>query len=206
MHEMTVWELILNNPAWVGAISSSVFAAVTIAVVVWQICVIKTQARIMATQAKIYRKQTVVMRQQLLTTKEQGRIAAAHERTQINLIRLQFEQEMLLRLNAERDEMRKLILELHAAIGCLSKEGRATDKDFWDKAVDLSIKLRERLSVLTLNVHMGQYDGWFLRTDDYQEAVADAVANEVKMDKLYGESTIPPHKSTRNALKAADET
>ncbi len=38
---MSFWQLVVNNPEWVAALASIIFAIFTITVMIWQGCVMK---------------------------------------------------------------------------------------------------------------------------------------------------------------------
>ena len=50
MQEMSFWQLVENNPEWVGVLANTIFAIVTIGVVIWQGRVMVRQNRLIQLQ------------------------------------------------------------------------------------------------------------------------------------------------------------
>ena len=184
MEPMSFWQLVENNPEWVGVFANALFALVTITVIIWQVCVMKAQVRVM---------------------KWQGRTSARHERMQNQLIRLEIEHSWLQLLNDERSQILKMARKLHLAAGCLKEIPSDTDKYFWEEVQDTVRKLRERLRTLDVAVYSGPYGNWFFELEGYAGSVMNAVIADGNFNAKYGQEGQIVNLSTRNALKEADD-
>jgi hypothetical protein len=94
MKPTSFWQLVLNNPEWVGVFANALFAIITIGVITWQVLVMRWQ----------------------------GRNSDRHERTQNLLIRLQHEHEWVLQRNQERKQLLEMAKKLQLAVGSSQKE------------------------------------------------------------------------------------
>jgi hypothetical protein len=148
---MSLWQLLKDNPDWVGVVASSIFAAVTACIIFWQVCVMIWQ----------------------------GRNSDRHERAQNRLIRLQHEHEWVWRRNRERDQLLKLGRELHLAVGCLVDQSPdSLEPQFWGEIQDAVHELTRRLNVLDIAAFSGDYDQWFPALEDYVSAIDKIVIDE----------------------------
>ena len=149
MEPMSLWQLLLNNPAWAGVLTNALFAAITLGVIIWQV---------------------IVMRRQ-------GRNSDRHERIQNQLIRLEHEHEWVLQKNREREQLLKLARKLNIAVGCLTTPSIA-DSLQWEELQDTVHELNSRLSIFDVATFTGVYDDWFPTLEDYVQTVLNAVINE----------------------------
>jgi len=176
MQEMSFWQLVRDNPEWAGVLATSIFAIVTIGVIIWQV-------RVMVWQ---------------------GRNSERHERIQNKLIRLQHEHEWLLRLNAEREQILKLARRLHIDVSCLTPVEQSTDYIRWGQVQDKAYELNERLRILDSALYTTSDDHWYARLVAYVDALLKAVTDDTNYKTIYGASNPTPELSTRTALKSAD--
>jgi hypothetical protein len=181
---MSFWQLVVNNPEWVAALASIVFASFTVAVLIWQVCVMKAQVRIM---------------------KWQARASARYEHIQNRLIRLQHEHEWVLQKNRERAEILKSARKLHIAAGCLKEEKSIADSLHWSEVNDVAYELNGRLSILDVAAFMGPYDDWYPNLRQYLEAVVNALIADSDFNKTWDLSSDSPNLTTRKALNAAEQ-
>lgn len=182
MQPMSLSQLILNNPEWMGVFANALFAVITIGVITWQGCMMRAQVRVMALQVRVMRWQ--------------GRLSARHERIQNRLIRLQHEHEWVLQRNREREQLLKLGRDLHLTAGCLREKSSTADHLHWEQLQDTIHELHSRLNILDVAVFSSENDGWFFNLKGYVDAVLKAVIDE---------NSETPNLSTRKALKDADD-
>jgi hypothetical protein len=181
MEYMSFWQLVENSPEWVGVFANALFAATTIVVIIWQVCVMKAQTR--------------VMRLQVRAMRWQGHLSARHEGIQNRLTHLQLEREWVFHKNREREQLLKLARKLHLAAGCLEQPSGG-NKLIWEEVQDTVHELSERLRILDVVIYSGEYGMWFPSLSEYVAAVLDAVI---------GDSDEIPNLSTRKAMKAAED-
>ncbi len=115
MEPMSFWQLVFNNPEWVSVFANAIFAVTTIAVIIWQVYVMKAQVRVM---------------------KWQARRSARNEQIQNRLIRLQHEHEWVLRRNQEREQLLKLARKLQLDVGCLQHASSDADSRLWGELMN----------------------------------------------------------------------
>jgi hypothetical protein len=143
MEPMSVRQLILNNPEWVGVLSNALFAVITIGVITWQVIVMRWQAH----------------------------NSDRHERLQNQLICLEHEHEWVVQKNREREQLLKLAHKLNLAAGCLKHTPSDADSLHWAEVQDTVFELNSRLNILDVATFTGVYDGWFPTLKDYVDAV-----------------------------------
>jgi hypothetical protein len=171
---MSFWELVKNSPEWVGVFATSIFAAITVLVLYWQVRVMRWQ----------------------------GRNSDRHERTQNRLIQFQLENEWLLRLNAEREKILTLARKLHLVAGCLRERERSCDQISWEELQDRVLELDERLRILDVRVHSGQYDNkWYVPLVAYVGVILRTILEDREHNDTYALTNLIPNLSTRTALK-----
>jgi hypothetical protein len=157
MHEMSWTEIIKDNPEWVAVIVSSVFAFVTVGVVIWQVCVMIWQGRISISGDQ--RQQTLL-------------------RAQNRLFELQLEHQRIQILNAERLLLLNMARKMHLAASCLDLAPSVADQLNWDEVRDTMMELHQRLRVLDVDAYDGPYDQWYPELDQYVKAIEDAVIHD----------------------------
>ena len=184
MEPISFWQLVENSPEWVGVFASALFAAVTIGVIIWQVCVMKAQVRVM---------------------KWQGRTSARHEGMQNRLIRLEIEHSWLQLLNDERSRILKMARKLYLAAGSLKEIPSDTDKHNWEEVQDTVYELTERLRTLDVAVYSGPYGNWFFELEKYVEAVMNAVIADDGFNAQFGQEGRIVNLSTRKTLKEIDD-
>jgi hypothetical protein len=177
MEPMSVWRLALDNPEWAGVFANSLFAATTIAVIIWQV-------RVMTWQ---------------------GRNSERHERIQNRLIRLQHEHSWVLRLNAEREQLLKLGRKLYLAANALKEKPTEFDPLRWVEVQETVTELSSRLQVLDVAAFTGPFDRWYINLRDYVEAVQKAWIDDSSFNQTFSLSSDSPTLSTRKTLKEAGE-
>ena len=174
MEHMSFWELTKNSPEWVAAIASSLFAAITVLVLYWQVRVMRWV----------------------------GRNSDRHERTQNRLIQFQLENEWVLRMNAEREKILTQARKLQLVAGCLRERERSSDQTNWEELRDRVVELSERLRILDARAHNGQYDNkWYLPLVVYVDAIVKIVLEDGKFNDTYALTSVVPNLSTRTMLK-----
>lgn len=184
MHEMSKLDFFLNNPEWMAVVASSIFAFVTVCVIIWQAVIMNRQANVMKWQA------------------ENSDLC---ERQQNRLIRLQLEMSRLQLLNAERAQLLKLARNLHLVAGCLKETTSDVDEIHWEQMQDAVYELNERLNALDPAVYSSSYDTWFMSLKNYVDALLKAVIEDGEFKDSFGMKTLAPSLSTRKALKGADD-
>jgi hypothetical protein len=142
---MPTWmHTLAHNPEWMAVFASSVFAFVTVCVIVWQV-------RVMIWL---------------------GQHSDRHERTQNRLLKLQFEREWLERTNAQREELLAMLRELHTFTLGLHTGPTIGDPEKWDRIRTGIWELDRRLVKLDIAVYSGPHDAdWFFPLKDYTERV-----------------------------------
>jgi hypothetical protein len=173
MEPMTFWQLVENNPEWVGVFANTLFAIVTIIVIVWQVLVVR----------------------------KQGRDSARREEIQNRLLRLQHEHEWVLRKNQEREQLLKLARDLDLAAGCLEEKSSVGDSISWQRLQDTAYELDKRLSILDVATYSGAYDQWFFSLKDYVDAVLQVMRDDESFDRKYDVAGDTPNLTSRKALK-----
>jgi hypothetical protein len=186
MQPMSLSQLILNNPEWMGVFANALFAVITIGVIAWQGFMMRAQVRVMAVQVRVMQWQ--------------GHLSARHERIQNRLIRLQHEHEWLLRLNAERDQVLKLGRSVHLAAACV-QERLSGDKLHWEELQDRVRELSLRLRILDVRSFLGPHDTWYQVLSAYANAVQEAVVDDLDSQGMPSEV---PNDTTRKTLYSLD--
>lgn len=139
--------MLINSPEWIAVFTNSLFAAVTVGVIIWQVCVMRWQ----------------------------GGNSDRNERIQNRLIRFQFEYARLQHLNDERSKILKLAFELCLALGTLHGGMLNSDK-IWPKMENLSLELRHRLRTSDTAAFTGKHDAeWFINLNGLVDLVTDAL-------------------------------
>jgi hypothetical protein len=199
IHEMSKWEFILNNPAWVGLIGSTLFAIATTVIIWRQVCVMQAQVRVMVWQGRnSYRHERI-----------QNRLI----KSQIHLFSLQLEQQRIQILNTERLLLLRLGRKLHLAAACLEETRSIADPLNWNDVQDTVHELQQRLSVLDVDAYDGEYDEWFFHLKEWIDAVQDAVIKDRDCQPSTGvvaavakpEDDVPATETIR-ALHGAEKT
>ncbi len=179
MHEMTWWDLVLNSSEWISVFANALFAAVTIVVIAWQVCVMKAQVRVM---------------------KWQGRNSARHEMIQNRLVRLQHEHEWLLQMNREREQLLRLGRKLHLAVSGLKEQRVISDPGVWMEVIDTADELDSRIKIFDIAA-LTEHDFWFHILNSYVEAVLGVVSDDSKFNRTFNLKSESPNLSTREKLK-----
>lgn len=149
MGPTSFWELVKNNPEWVGVVTSVIFAVVTAVILGWQVFVMQRQER----------------------------NSSRHEETQNNLLQLQLEHEFVRLLNAERERILELAKELKLSSDCFMNAPISVN-NHWNKLKNTAYELNERLSVLDLRAYSGSYGKWYFDLNDYVDALLKAVVQD----------------------------
>jgi len=175
MHEMSWTEIIKDNPEWVAVIASSVFAFVTVAVIIWQVCVMIWQ----------------------------GKNSDRHERAQNRLLKLQFEREWLERANTQREELLALVRELFATTLGLHTGVTTGDPERLNRVETGARELDRRLAKLDVAVYSGPYNpDWFFPLKGYTEATLKITLEDENYEREYMQF---PAKESVEALWAANK-
>jgi hypothetical protein len=192
MHEMSIWEFVLNNPQWVAVFASAVFALVT-AYIIWR-------------QKCVMEQQVLMMEQQKEVMKAQGEISARHERQQNRLIQLQHEHEWMTQLNRERAEILRLGRKVHVHyIGLKSTSPMPSDLANWTELRETYYELDALLRVVDVAVYTtGRTDAWHDSLNRYLKAVFNAISGEIALQQGGISSPLVPTHPTREALKQAE--
>jgi hypothetical protein len=150
MEPMSLRQLILNNPEWFSALTSALFAAITVTVITWQLIVMRWQAH----------------------------NSNRHERIRNQLIRLQHEHEWIIQRNREREQLLKLARKLNLAASCVKDAPSDADSLHMEEVRDTVDELNSRLSILDVATFCGEYDDWFPALAGYVSAMLNAVIEE----------------------------
>jgi hypothetical protein len=191
MEPMGFWQLVGKSPEWVGVFTSTIFAAVTIVVIIWQGCMMKAQVRVMKLQVRVMRWQS--------------HFSARHERIQNRLIHLQHEHEWIIQKNREREQILAMARKLHLAVNCLELEPSRGDALSWGDVQDTARELGARLRILDVSTYAGSYDQWFPNLEEYVDAIQKAMIDDWEFNKRNNRTNLVPNEFTRKALKGADD-
>jgi hypothetical protein len=158
MEPMSFWQLVKNTPEWMGVFATSLFAVITIIILI---------------------RQVIVMRWQ-------GRNSDRHERLQNTLLRLQLEHEFVLLLNAEREKILKLMYELSLFSGAFEMQESIITTIDWTKLQDTAYELDQRLRILDSRTYTDAYGSWYSQLRQYVDDVLNVVIEDNKLRNEQG--------------------
>ena len=111
----------------------------------------------------------------------------------------------MLRKNQQREQLLKLGRKLNLAADSLKETPSEGDRTSWGEVQDTLYELHERLRILDVGTYSGVYDQWFFTLQAYVDAVLQAVIEEGNFNRTYSLTTETPNKSTRTALRDAND-
>lgn len=148
---------------------------------------------------------TLVIFWQVVVMILQGRGVDRRERQQNNLMRLQFDHSLLIRMNAEREKILQMAREVHHLAGCLTIPPMTGGESFWDELPVKTYELEQRLRILDQGAYTGPNDEWYFQLEEYVKDVARIIGEDGEFQKLFKLDHRTPVESTRVKLKEAED-
>ena len=183
MHEMSVWEFLLNNPEWVTLFATILFATVS-TYIIW--C------------------QKNIMKQQVLLMQQQGEKSLQHERTQNVLFTLQHEHDWLASMNGQREAILKTAKRLHINTLFSSHEPTVVDAQAWREVQTLRSELKLQLEVLDFAAYSPLKNDWYAQLMAWVDALLPIIGDDLKARA--SSFSVNPTESARKAISNLEKT
>jgi hypothetical protein len=185
MHEMSLWDVLRNNPEWVAAIAAVVTALAALVFGVVTALIIASQVAVMIWQT---------------------RSGDRRERHQNNLARLQHEHDWLDALNAKRQSILRTAEKLHIKLLYIIADHGPYVDVVWNEFLELRTDLNLKMKILDVAAYADAPDSWYNGLTAWCDDLFTIVKQHFKRATKHGVPDVPmvPDSETINALKATE--